>query len=775
MLKKFFALLLCTLLALGGFATVGSATNDEDVDTANPVFVEAGYRHSFALDAHGTLWAWGAGEYGRLGTGLSFLSYTPEEVELENAVEASAGWYHSLFRTADGSVYAAGCNYDCGQLGDGTGIDRSMPVKVMDGAIQVVASRDFSAALKADGTLWTWGKNDAGQLGLGHTDSQRTPAQVALEDVAEIAAGESFMLARTKDGSVYAWGDNAYGQIDGSGDEFVPEPRLLENCQGARAIRTGNRHALTLLEGNRLLAWGDDYYNQLGRGEDDLENPEAGNADALNNFILENGLTVTDIDAGGDMSALCSDGTWYLWGDLFGATPTALEQTGVESLSLGYWHALIAQEDGTVWGRGDNSYFQLGLGGAADPYLNWMEIPLNLKENAGSSRAPVERDKARPVEPFASEPARVAAGYYTSFAITDGGDVWAWGRSDYGQLGAGDAEQLDAPEKLALKNVAQVAAGDYHTLFVTENGQLYGTGCSYDYDQLATGKFENENEPVFIMDGVQRAWAGRDISAALDENGALWVWGANDLGQLGLGHTDAVDGPTQVPLKGIVDVAVGKQFMAVLLENGTVWTWGDNTYGQLGVGEGVVSASPVQVNLAKIISIAAGSAHMLALDEDGRVWAWGAGYYGQLGNGGDSDRFTPVEVEAAQGSVAIFAGGDSSGARMLNDETMLWGAYFYIEPYAEQINYYNDAMQEYEYIDIADVSMGSFHILATDADGNVYATGDNNFGQLGVGFAGDSSFYYGYDWKGVGLNLESGEYVQPSGRIETPDNSNRAL
>ena len=57
MLKKFFALLLCTLLALGGFATVGSATNDEDVDTANPVFVEAGYRHSFALDAHGTLWA----------------------------------------------------------------------------------------------------------------------------------------------------------------------------------------------------------------------------------------------------------------------------------------------------------------------------------------------------------------------------------------------------------------------------------------------------------------------------------------------------------------------------------------------------------------------------------------------------------------------------------------------------------------------------------------------------------------------------------------------
>ena len=101
------------------------------------------------------------------------------------------------------------------------------------------------------------------------------------------------------------------------------------------------------------------------------------------------------------------------------------------------------------------------------------------------------------------------------------------------------------PRKLELSNVRQVAAGDYHTLFVTESGLLYGAGCSYDYDQLATGKFENENRPVRIMGGIERAWAGRDISAALDEEGAIWVWGANDVGQLGLGHTEAVDGPTQ--------------------------------------------------------------------------------------------------------------------------------------------------------------------------------------------------------------------------------------
>ena len=138
MKRRIWACLLSLLVLLGGALAEDAAAPEQDA-----IFVEAGYRHSFALDAEGVLWAWGAGEYGRLGTGSSFSSYEAEKVELENVVEASAGWYHSLFRTADGSVYAVGCNYDYGQLGDGKGLNRSMPVKVMDGAIQVAAAMIF--------------------------------------------------------------------------------------------------------------------------------------------------------------------------------------------------------------------------------------------------------------------------------------------------------------------------------------------------------------------------------------------------------------------------------------------------------------------------------------------------------------------------------------------------------------------------------------------------------------------------------------------------------
>ena len=756
--KRMMACLLSILLAFswGALAEAPEAT-EAPAPAENAIFVEAGYRHSFALDANGALWGWGAGEYGRLGSGSSFSTYDMEPVELENVVEASAGWYHSLFRTADGGVYAVGCNYDYGQLGDGKGHDRSLPVKVMDGGMQVAASRDFSAALKADGTLWTWGRNDLGQLGLGHTDTQTTPAQVPLTDVAEIAAGDSFMLARLKDGRLYAWGDNSYGQIAGAEDEFVCEPFLLEGFENVRSVRAGNNHALALMEDGSLRVWGDDYYGQFGGGDE-----------ALNAFLEENDLAVAAIEAGGDMCALRDEGgEWYLWGDLFGDTPAPLERTGVVSLSLGYWHALAAEADGTLWGRGDNTHYQLGSL-YSDTHRSWAELPFSLAGEKRASRAPIERDKARPVEPFVGDVRPVAAGYYTSFAIDASGGVWAWGRNDYGQLGLGDEEGREVPERLALKGVAEVAAGDYHTLFRTDDGALYGAGCSYDYDQLATGRFENESEPVFIMDGVARVWAGRDISAALDTEGGLWVWGANDLGQLGLGHTDAVDGPTRLPLEGIVDVVVGKQFMAALLEDGSVLTWGDNTYGQLGLGEGERALAPTRVELENVVSIAAGGAHMLALDADGRLWAWGAGYYGQLGNGGDSDRFTPVEVVNAEGATAIWAGGDTSAARTLGGQMILWGAYFYLEPYEEQIMFFDETALEYRYLDIDSVAMGTFHVLSTDEDGHVYAYGGNSFGQLGSGEAGENAFYYG-GWADTGLDLQTGEYTAPSELSDMPD------
>ncbi|NLD60545.1 MAG: hypothetical protein GX647_12950 [Clostridiales bacterium] len=719
---------------------------------AAPVFVEAGYRHSFALVADGTLWAWGSGEYGRLGTGSTLSAYEPEVVELSDVVQVSAGYYHSLFLTSDGSVWGAGCNYDYGQLGDGTGANRVVPVRIMGEAKQVLAGEDYSAAILEDGLVWTWGRNDVGQLGLGSTDAYTRPYSVLLNNVAAIAGGKAFMLALTEEGKVYGWGDNAYGQLgEFSGGSTSPRGLGLSNIV---QIAAGNNHAMALTADGELLTWGDGVYGQLGKGELKWDSP------------------IEKIEAGGDMSAVrLEDGTWYAWGDLFGPEPKKLDKPAPDGLSLGYWHALAFEPGGSMWGFGSNDFYQIG-DIYEDTYRGWAKLELNLRETARPSEDPKDRDKAAAAEPFAAKVPPVSAGYYTSFAIDARGGVWAWGRSDYGQLGAGEEEKLEEPAKLKeIGPVKQIAAGDYHTLFVTADGDLYGAGCSYDFNQLGNGTYENASEPTYIMGGVERAWAGRDISAALLTDGTLWTWGANEEGELGLGHTEKVEAPTQVKIEGVVDVAVGKRFMAALTEDGSVWTWGSNEYGQLGLGEQSEPGVPAKVDLPGIASIAAGSAHMAALDLDGNVWAWGAGSYGQIGTGDMTNQPTPVKIKGLRDCVEIYAGGDTTAAKVLGGTLRIWGGYFYATPGEESIQYYDAARSEYMYVDIEALSMGSFHVLATDRDGNVYSVGDNSYAQLGVEEAGDD--YY-YSWNPVGLNLEDAEYLRPQA-TPGPNLRHRAL
>ena len=110
MKKRMMACLLSILLAFswGALAEAPEAT-DAPAPAENAIFVEAGYRHSFALDANGALWGWGAGEYGRLGSGSSFSTYDMEPVELENVVEASAAGIIPCFAppTAASTPWAA--------------------------------------------------------------------------------------------------------------------------------------------------------------------------------------------------------------------------------------------------------------------------------------------------------------------------------------------------------------------------------------------------------------------------------------------------------------------------------------------------------------------------------------------------------------------------------------------------------------------------------------------------------------------------------------------
>ena len=178
--------------------------------------VSAGADFTVALKTDGTLWAWGGNDYGQLGNGSTTPSDLPICV-LDQVTAVSAGDYHVAALRADGSLWTWGDNL-YGQLGDGTLESRSAPAKVLDQAAAVSAGAGSTAALLGDQTLWLWGSNIDGQLGNGgqgnttdQTGAQLQTLPLSLSTtgpVTAVSAGTSHTAVILADGSLWTWGRN---------------------------------------------------------------------------------------------------------------------------------------------------------------------------------------------------------------------------------------------------------------------------------------------------------------------------------------------------------------------------------------------------------------------------------------------------------------------------------------------------------------------------------------------------------------------------------------
>lgn len=289
-------------------------------------------------------------------------------------------------------------------------------------------------------------------------------------------------------------------------------------------------------------------------------------------------------------------------------------------------------------------------------------------------------------------------------------------------------------------HVTKVSTGSGHTLFLTDTKQVYGSGYNPD-GELGIGSVGSKITPTLVtfLNGldVVEICAGGIHSLFLLSNGSAYSTGYSNQGSLGLGDTFTRWIPTLIPsLSNITAITAGRVHSLFLNNQGQVFSCGTGTSGQLGLGDFnfrlVPTLIPMFSNIA--IQISATSFHSIILTADLRVWTFGANSYGQLGLGDLIDRLKPTLVPLLNGTIQINAGGqhnlflhmsgavygtgDNSVGQLGNNTNTGYPLPILIPP-----------LQNIVQIEAA---LG-LHSLFLNSNGQVFATGRNNLGQLGLG------------------------------------------
>ena len=347
--------------------------------------------------------------------------------------------------------------------------------------VQIAAGSDHNCGIRTGGALWCWGNNGSGQLGIGNEAEQQLPRQVTTPAASGWASvggnGGNGTCATRTTGTLWCWGNNESGQL-GIGNytnQSLPRQVTMPAAGGWASVSAGYDHSCATRTDGTLWCWGYDNSGQLGNG---------------NHFGSDQPRQVTTPAPGG-------------WA----------------SVTAGNGFTCATRAGGTLWCWGGSNNGQLGNG-------------------TGSSQ-----DRPRQVTtPAPGGWASVTGGYFDTCATRAGGTLWCWGNNSYGQLGIGDQPFQYRPRQVATPapgGWTSVNAGWYHTCATRTGGTVWCWGLS-QYGELGIGRRPSQSLPQQVTAPGASGWAslitGRDDSCATRTGGALWCWGNNVYGQIGIGN-----------------------------------------------------------------------------------------------------------------------------------------------------------------------------------------------------------------------------------------------
>ncbi|MCB1229029.1 MAG: choice-of-anchor D domain-containing protein [Verrucomicrobiae bacterium] len=407
--------------------------------------------------------------------------------------------------------------------------------------IAVENSTSFSLALSSDGSLAAWGKNDVGQLGDGSLESRLVPVAVetggvlAGKTVVSVVTGNRHCLALCSDGTLAAWGSNEFGQLGNGTGVSSSVPVQVDQSgvlagKSVVAIAAASLHNLVLCSDGTLVAWGGNYYGQLGNGNlDDQSLPVA-----VDQTGVLAGKTIARIAVGGGNQftfwrsgfsfALCTDGSIASWGAncegqlginsadgrqvslIARATPTLVNRDeGVSALfdktpieiTAGAAHALALCSDGTLVAWGDNEGWQMGDGSLTTIPPYGKLAPARVSRDAGVSYL------------FDHEVSKIGAGFVSGRVLCTDGTFASWGGevlgkeeetyvpaplSDNGAVAGHYVMGIDANGSDASHALTIVAAAPEIDVATQEGTRLTnGTGTIQFEDIVIQGAIDDQN------------------------------------------------------------------------------------------------------------------------------------------------------------------------------------------------------------------------------------------------------------------------------------------
>jgi alpha-tubulin suppressor-like RCC1 family protein len=337
------------------------------------------------------LWAWGQNTYGKLGNNNETTYSSPIQIPGTTwGPNVASGTNNGMATKTDGTLWSWGINQH-GELGINNRTYYSSPVQIpgttWSSNRRTLSSGAYSTnmAVKTDGTLWSWGRNDKGELGVNDVAKRSSPVQIPGTTWSECSSGAFYSMAIKTDNTLWAWGKNFNGNLGHNNRTYYSSPVQIPGTTW-KDVKCADYHALATKTDGTMWVWGFNYDGTLG------QNQAPGNLARVSSPVQ-----------------VGSETDWNKIPDAGGA--------------LGQFHGMASNTSGELWMWGNNQYGPLGDGSQTD-----RSMPVQIPGNTWGTS--------------------LSTGYLSAAATKTDGTLWTWGRNNYGQLGVNNTTSYSSPKQV---------------------------------------------------------------------------------------------------------------------------------------------------------------------------------------------------------------------------------------------------------------------------------------------------------------------------------------